>query len=701
MLYEIKNATLSMNGNEILSHFNFRMVDGDKIGIVGRNGSGKTTFLRFVMGEIEFDYNDDNTMGELIKSSDLKIGYLSQISFKNTNVTVYEELIKVYDDLLKAKHKIDLISEELDKSYNEKKAIELNNLIDYFNANGGLTYEKELKVGFVQFGFELSDLNKKLSEFSGGQTTKIALLKLLLSKPALLILDEPTNHLDITAIEWMEEYLKSYKNNIIVVSHDRMFLDNICDIIYEVEHKQMKRYVGNYSDFMEQKELNYEIELAKYNNNIKEIERLTALADRFRFKATKAKMVKSKEKQIEKIKQSTFRPLKKENKNFHYDIVPTKESGKVVLRCEELVVGYKDNLISKVNLVVNKGDRLGIVGKNGTGKSTFLKTIVEKIHKISGQYSFGHNVEYEYFDQSVAEDYSEETIFDNFQNIYKSYNNEQIRKCLGRFLFTDNDINKKVCSLSGGEKVRLAFAKMFEKKPNLLILDEPTNHLDILGKESLENIIADYKGTVIFVSHDRYFTKRVANKILLFEDKKTLLFTTGYDDYEYYEDKKKGKIVDDKINYDLITSSLDDVKKEEKGLDYSELFTSEKYTSLDEANREKLKYEELLKQKISDDKTELTQEDIDNIVLEKNEQSKLSGKESFLLSKEKAKREKRIQKIEKDLEDLEEQKKIFEEKLNDETIQRDFEKLYEAQTKIEDIIKKIDELYEEWSALQE
>lgn len=677
MLYEIKNATISMNGNEILSHFNFRMVDGDKIGIVGRNGSGKTTFLKFLMGEAELDYNDDNTFGEVIKTNDLTPGYLSQISFKNTEATVYDELLKAFEELIKINNKINDLNTQLEKQYDEKKAVELNNLIDFYNNNGGLTYEKELKAGFVKFGFEMSDLDKKISEFSGGQTTKIALLKLLLMKPSLLILDEPTNHLDIDAIEWMEEYLKNYKKTLIVVSHDRMFLDNVCNIIYEVEHKIMTKYVGNYSEFLEQKQINYELKMAEYNNNLKEIERLTKLADRFRYKATKAKMVKSKDKMIDKLKSNTFKPLNFENQTFNKKIKPIKEGGKVVLRCTDLVVGYDGKPISKVNVVVNKGDRLGIVGKNGTGKSTFLKTIVDNIKKISGEYYFGHEIEYEYFDQKVAESNSTDTIFDDFSKLYPSYSNEEIRKCLGAFLFNEMDINKKVCDLSGGEKVRLSFAKLFEKRPNLLILDEPTNHLDILGKESLENIIANYTGTVIFVSHDRYFTKKVANKILLFEDNKTLFFMSGYEDYEYYEDKKNGRVIDDKTNFDSITSSIYDIKKEEVGIDYSELEVYDKYRSLSEA-------EELAKKE---------NEPLQNI------DEKQSSKDAYLDAKEKSKIDRKIKKIEEEIEKIENNIVELNEQLENEDIQSDFEKLYEIQSKIDDNNKKIEKLMNEWEEL--
>ena len=321
--------------------------------------------------------------------------------------------------------KIDRLTNELSENYDDKKAVALNTLIDTYNFEGGYVYIKELKTGFKKFGFDDADLDRPINEFSGGQSTKISLLKLLLSKPDVLMLDEPTNHLDIEATEWMEEYLQDYKKNIVVVSHDRMFLDNICNVIYDVENKETVRYDGNYSDFVVQKEINYQLKLAEYNKNMKEIERLTKLADRFRYKATKAKMVQSKDKVIEKLEAKTIRPQDADTKTFHVKIVPHKKGGKEVLRCENLVVGYRgshsspiqegshsspvqegspgQDAIAKVSLVVNRGDRLAVIGANGTGKSTFIKTIVGVITKISGEYSYGHEIAFEYFDQRIAE----------------------------------------------------------------------------------------------------------------------------------------------------------------------------------------------------------------------------------------------------------------------------------------------------------
>ena len=658
MLYEVKNGTVSLGGNEILSHFNFRMVDYEKIGIVGRNGAGKTTLLKLINGEVGLDYNDDNTMGEIVKSKDFNCGYLKQqlagtesgLASLATTGTVYSYLLDAFNKLIEMEQKIEKVTNELVENYNEKKAIELNTLIDTYNYEGGNTYIKELKTGFKKFGFGEEDLERPINEFSGGQSTKISLLKLLLSKPDVLILDEPTNHLDIEAIEWMENYLQSYKKNIIVVSHDRMFLDNICNVIYDVENKDTIRYEGNYTDFVEQKEINYQLRLAEYEKNLKEIERLTALADRFRYKATKAKMVQSKDKVIEKLEEKTFEPTKADTKTFNVKIVPNKIGGKEVLRCSELVVGY-ENAIAKVNLIVNRRDRVAVIGANGTGKSTFIKTIVGVLPKISGEYNFGHEIEYEYFDQRIAENNSTKTLFDNFSDEFPTYTNTDVRNRLGRFLFGEEDISKRVCDLSGGEKVRLCFVKILERKPNLLILDEPTNHLDILGKESLEKIIESYDGTVIFVSHDRYFTKKISNKILLFEkedshESNVKFFEFGYEDYEKY-----------------------------------------------------IKEKEMLTSSVSTNDKDISSNVVVSKVNEKEENKITDSQLTYEQNKQKNKDAKKIKKLEDEIEKLEEEVLALKEELNNDKIQSDFAELSRIQKAIEDKNTIIEEKYKEWDLL--
>ena len=699
MLFEVKNGTVSLGGNEILSHFNFRMVDSEKIGIVGRNGAGKTTLLKLMNGDIGLDYNDDNTMGEIVKSKDYNVGFLRQqlagddaahivgASIASPS-TAYQYLLSAFEKLIEMENKINRITEELDKSYDEKKANELNTLIDLYNIEGGHTYLKELKTGFKKFGFEEKDLEKSMTEFSGGQATKISLLKLLLSKPDVLLLDEPTNHLDIEAIEWMENYLSSYKKNVVVVSHDRMFLDNICNVIYDIENRDAVRYEGNYTDFVEQKQINYELKLAEYNKNLKEIERLTALADRFRYKATKAKMVQSKDKVIEKLEAKTFKPLEANTKTFHVKIVPNKTGGKEVLRCNNLVVGYEGanyaspNGIATINLIANRHDRLAVIGANGTGKSTFIKTIVGAIPKLAGEYEYGHEIEYEYFDQRIAENNSTKTLFDDFSDEFPTYTNTEVRNRLGRFLFGEEDISKRVCDLSGGEKVRLCLSKIFERKPNLLILDEPTNHLDILGKESLEEILNNYDGTVILVSHDRYFVKKISNKILYFEKNDRArtarpydvgasyasdahFFEFGYEDYEkYIKEKELASTTVWAIN------AAHTVRGDENNADHT--------VCNDENNAAHTV--------CSDDVGASTA-------------STQSSKISYELNKQKNKNEKKSKKIEEEIESLEAEVQNLTEKLNAEEIQSNFEELTNINEVITHINKELERLYIEWENL--
>ena len=757
MLYEIKNGTVSLGGNEILSHFNFRMVDNEKIGIVGRNGAGKTTLLKLLNGEIELDYNDDNTRGEIVKSKDFNPGYLRQQlagaeggrMISATTMTVYSYLLEAFNKLIEMEQRIEKLTSELAENYDDKKAVELNTLIDTYNFEGGHIYIKELKTGFKKFGFAEDDLERPINEFSGGQITKISLLKLLLSKPDVLMLDEPTNHLDIEAIEWMENYLQNYKKNVLVVSHDRMFLDNICNVIYDVENKETIRYDGNYTDFVEQKEINYQLRLAEYNKNLKEIERLTALADRFRYKATKAKMVQSKDKVIEKLEAKTFKPKEADTKTFHVKIVPKKAGGKEVLRCTDLVVGYEKgsynspvhgttecrplqdspvhtNVIAKVNLIVTRGDRLAVIGANGTGKSTFIKTIVGVIPRISGEYNYGHEIEYEYFDQRIAENNSTKTLFDDFSDEFPTYDNTEVRNRLGRFLFGEEDISKRVCDLSGGEKVRLCLAKIFERKPNLLILDEPTNHLDILGKESLEEIISNYEGTVIFVSHDRYFVKKISTKVLLFEErargtrpydegargtrpydegargtrpydegaretrpyeKATVkFFEFGYEDYEKYL-KEKNKLSDvDVSEGNRKFSSYEKGSASIRPYDKSICSCDESIRPYDENIRP---YDENIRP--YDENIRPYEESIrpcdENI-------------HSYENNKQKNKDLKKAKKLEEEIAKLESEVDELKKSMENEDVQKDFEKLVAIQNDIDEKNAIIEKKYKEWEKLQ-
>ena len=405
-----------------------------------------------------------------------------------------------------------------------------------FKDDGGYYYEKEYEVMIRKFGFSDDERKKPIRDFSGGQQTKIAFIKLLLSKPDILLLDEPTNHLDVTTIEWLEGYLKSYPKAVVVVSHDRMFLDNVVDVVYEIEYGTARRYPGNYTNFIARKKENYDKQMKDHIAQQKEIERLQRMVTRFKGKPTKTAMAQSKQKAIDRMV-IIEAPDKYDNKTFHANFQPEKETGNDVLYTSELAIGY-DHPLSVVSLDLKRGEKLGILGGNGLGKSTFLKTIVGKIPALSGDYRFGTNVQIGYFDQQMAMYTSNKTVLDDFWDEYPNLTETEARNALGAFLFSGEDVFKNVNMLSGGEKVRLALCKILKTRPNVLVLDEPTNHMDIVGKETLESMLKDYKGTLIFVSHDRYFVKKVATQLLVFEDGTTNLYQFGYEQYQEKLDKE-------------------------------------------------------------------------------------------------------------------------------------------------------------------
>lgn len=405
-----------------------------------------------------------------------------------------------------------------------------------FKDDGGYYYEKEYEVMIRKFGFSDDERKKPIRDFSGGQQTKIAFIKLLLSKPDILLLDEPTNHLDVTTIEWLEGYLKSYPKAVVVVSHDRMFLDNVVDVVYEIEYGTARRYPGNYTNFIARKKENYDKQMKDHIAQQKEIERLQRMVTRFKGKPTKTAMAQSKQKAIDRMV-IIEAPDKYDNKTFHANFQPEKETGNDVLYTSELAIGY-DHPLSVVSLDLKRGEKLGILGGNGLGKSTFLKTIVGKIPALSGDYRFGTNVQIGYFDQQMAMYTSNKTVLDDFWDEYPNLTETEARNALGAFLFSGEDVFKNVNMLSGGEKVRLALCKILKTRPNVLVLDEPTNHMDIVGKETLESMLKDYKGTLIFVSHDRYFVKKVATQLLVFEDGTTNLYQFGYEQYQEKLDRE-------------------------------------------------------------------------------------------------------------------------------------------------------------------
>lgn len=541
MQVKINNASFGFNGENLLENFSFEVNNGDKIAIIGRNGSGKTTLLKILLGEIEL-HQPDNAPPVFVKVDKPTISALNQMTFDNENVTLYDEILSSYKTITNIEEKLNNMQKELEKSDNPKLVEKFSRLHDEYQILGGYTYKAEMASILSSFGFSETDKKKKLSEFSGGQKTKIAFIKLVLSKPDLLVLDEPTNHLDIKAINWLEDYISSYKKSVVIVSHDRAFLDNTVNVVYEIEYKKLTKYVGNYSKFLKTKQDKYESDLKHYEAQQREIADINAFIERFRYKATKANAVQSRIKQLEKMQIIPI-PQKSDNTAFHTKTKPEIESGMEVLSCTNLKIGYdKSAPLSTIDFKLLRGERLGIIGANGTGKSTFLQTITEKIPALSGHFKLGYNVNYGYFSQLASKKDSNKTIYQEFSELFPKLNDREVRSALGAFLFSGNDVNKRVSELSGGEIVRLELCKIFQTKPNLLILDEPTNHMDITSKETLESLLLGYTGTIIFVSHDRYFTNKIATKLLVFDNNGAKLFDGTYSEYTHPNTKVIEKV---------------------------------------------------------------------------------------------------------------------------------------------------------------
>ena len=536
MLYQISNGAVAFGDDVILHSIDFEIRNTEKIAIVGRNGCGKTTLLKLISGEVEMEKLDSDESAFIAKAGNPEIGYLKQIAFDDPDVTLEQEVRKCFVKMDERKAELARAAAELEHDYSDEKVARYTAMEEAFKDDGGYYYEKEYEVMIRKFGFSDDERKKPIRDFSGGQQTKIAFIKLLLSKPDILLLDEPTNHLDVTTIEWLEGYLKSYPKAVVVVSHDRMFLDNVVDVVYEIEYGTARRYPGNYTNFIARKKENYDKQMKDHIAQQKEIERLQRMVTRFKGKPTKTAMAQSKQKAIDRMV-IIEAPDKYDNKTFHANFQPEKETGNDVLYTSEIAIGY-DHPLSVVSLDLKRGEKLGILGGNGLGKSTFLKTIVGKIPALSGEYRYGTNVQIGYFDQQMAMYTSNKTVLDDFWDEYPNLTETEARNALGAFLFSGEDVFKNVNMLSGGEKVRLALCKILKTRPNVLVLDEPTNHMDIVGKETLESMLKDYKGTLIFVSHDRYFVKKVATQLLVFEDGTTNLYQFGYEQYQEKLDRE-------------------------------------------------------------------------------------------------------------------------------------------------------------------
>lgn len=597
MKYQIINGAITFGNNTILEEINFTINKSDRIAIVGRNGSGKTSLLKSLVDNDMLESGIGLDDLRIVKIGKPSIGYQEQHAFSNLDVTLLDEILKVYKDITNLENKIKKLEDKMISNATSETILEYTDCIERYKLIGGYSYKKEYEVALNKFGFSSEDKMKKLSEFSGGQRTKISFLKLLLSKPDILLLDEPTNHLDIVTVEWLEEYLSNYPKALVVISHDRMFLDKIVNKVYEIEYATLTLYKGNYSSYELQKKLNYEKQLADYEFQQKEIKRLQDIADRFRYKPSKASMAMSK---LRKIEQMTIidKPDHADTRNWKFLLKVDDYSSNNVLSVKDLVIGYQKIPLAKVSFNLYKGQKLAIIGENGKGKSTLIKTLMGIIPKISGKFTYGYNVNKEYFDQQMEFLNDENTVFDEYLQAFPTEDPQQVRNILGTFMFSGEDVFKKIKVLSGGEKVRLQLCKILRKSPNLLILDEPTNHLDIFSKEKLESLLTEYNGTVLFVSHDRYFINKVADSLLVFENDEVVYFDGKYDEYVnksknvvVTSEKVKDKKISKKESKPKTTFAI--MKKLERDIDKKEnkrkeletkLFDKEIYTNITKVN---------------------------------------------------------------------------------------------------------------------
>lgn len=564
IIMQLNELSKAFGADNILNNIKLEIKDNDRIAIVGRNGAGKSTLLKIMADELSYDN------GDMFKPRDLTIGYLEQHTSLNSNKTIWLEMMEVFKHLVKQEKELRALELEMesassltDSNY-EKLLSDYDALQQAYTNAGGYRYESEIKTVLTGLDFQNYDYDTPINELSGGQKTRLALGKLLLQKPGLLILDEPTNHLDIDTLSWLENYLVNYPGAIVIVSHDRYFLDKTVSIIYEISRRRSKKYVGSYSKYLLQKEKDYDKELKEYEHQQTEIKNSEDFIQRNLARASTTKRAQSRRKQLANM-ETIDRPLGDESSaNFSFRV--SKRSGNDVLKVNDLSFKYEDStdlLFSNVNFHANRGDRIALVGPNGVGKTTLLKIILEKYKQVSGNIQLGTNVDIGYYDQEQADLTSSKTVLAELWDDYPGVDEKDIRTSLGNFLFTGDDVLQLVLSLSGGEKARLALAKLMLQKANLLILDEPTNHLDIDSKEVLESALINFPGTIIFVSHDRYFINKIADQVVEMEHGGSTIYLG---DYDYYITKK----LEEEERAKLLNAEKEPEKVEVKQLSFKE-----------------------------------------------------------------------------------------------------------------------------------
>lgn len=572
IVLQVNQITKSFNGEDILTNVKLEVQDRDRVALVGRNGAGKSTLLKIIAGEMSYD------SGEIIMPKNIRLGYLEQHAGLESKLSIWEEMKTIFSHLIDSEKELRSLESQManptiyenSEAYARVAAL-YDELQLAFKEAGGYRFESDIRSILHGMQFFPDDYDKPVQALSGGQKTRLALAKMLLSKPDLLILDEPTNHLDIQTLSFLENYLKNYNGAVLIVSHDRYFLDQVVNFVYEVSRHNIARYVGNYSSYLTQKAKNYELDRKKYEKQQEEKAKLEDFVSKNLARASTTKMAQSRRKVIEKTDWMDSPDGDEKSASFGFTI--DRPSGNDVLRLEETAIGYRDNTVSSnISFSVYKQDRIALVGPNGVGKSTLLKTIMKQLDAASGKIQYGTNVQFGYYDQEQAALTGNKTALQELWDEWPLMNERDVRNVLGRFLFTGDDVQKTVSTLSGGEKARLALAKLMLLKANTLVLDEPTNHLDLDSKEVLENALLDFPGTILFVSHDRYFINRIATKVIELASEDATLFLG---DYDYYLEKKEeieelaleNAVVENTVVSKVNTSTIDkEAKKKERQL---------------------------------------------------------------------------------------------------------------------------------------
>ncbi|MEY8754407.1 ATP-binding cassette domain-containing protein [Peribacillus frigoritolerans] len=638
ILLQINQLSKYYGAELILSNMKLEVQNKDRIALVGRNGAGKSTLLKIIAGQLSHDG------GEIIKPKGVTIGYMAQDTGLESELTIWDEMLTVFTDLIEQEKELRRLEADMarpdifeNETVYQKVLNEYDTLMVAFKEKGGYQYEADIRSVLHGLQFADFDYSTPISTLSGGQKTRLALGKLLLRKPDILILDEPTNHLDIETLSWLEQYLQGYQGAVLIVSHDRYFLDKVVNLVYEISRNNMKKYHGNYSSYLEGKAEDYERDMKLFEKQQGEIEKLRDFVQRNITRASTTKRAQSRRKQLEKMDVLDKPQGDEKSANFSFQI--ERQSGNEVLHLQDLAIGYEGETVSKnINSRMTKGESIALVGPNGVGKSTLLKTIISKLPALSGDFRFGTNVEVSYYDQEQANLVSNKRVLNELWDDYPLKPEKDIRTVLGNFLFSGDDVLKTVSTLSGGEKARLALAKMMMQKGNFLILDEPTNHLDLDSKLVLENALIDYPGTILFVSHDRYFINRIATKVIELSKDGNEDFLG---DYDYYLEKKQEQA-------EIRALELQDQAK-----------------TLDAA-------------------VEKTNYKID--------------KEA---KKAERQRKRRIEEIEAAMELLETEINEYNDLLCDPNVFQDHEKVMEVQTKLDHAQESLDQLLEEWAELEE